>query len=284
MSTIPNSSLSSASSSSRTACGAPDATAVHAFVDLSVVIPAYNEELRIAPTLEALHAFLATLPLRSELLVVDDGSRDGTVTTVEALRDRMPNLRVVRQVPNRGKGAAVRLGMLTARGPIRVMCDADGSMPTAEMQRLLDEIISHRADIAIGSRYVGGKTAAKQPLYRRLWSRLCNQVIQRSLVPGIEDTQCGFKAFTGEAARELFGRSRIDGWAFDLEILALARHRGYTIAEVGVTWVDDGRSRVNPLKDMWKVVSEAWTIRENLRRGVYTRPARRGNDIAAVAG
>jgi dolichyl-phosphate beta-glucosyltransferase len=275
MSTISKASPSSSSSTS--------SSTAHAFVDLSIVIPAYNEELRIVPTLEALHAFLATLPLRSELLVVDDGSRDGTVATVEALRDRMPNLRVVRQVPNRGKGAAVRLGMLTARGPIRMMCDADGSMPAAEMQRLLDEIISHRADIAIGSRYVGGATAAKQPLYRRLWSRLCNQVIQRSLVPGISDTQCGFKAFTADAARELFGKSRIDGWAFDLEILALARRRGYAIAEVGVTWVDDGRSRVNPLKDMWKVVSEAWTIRKNLRSGVYSRPARLGID-ATVEG
>jgi dolichyl-phosphate beta-glucosyltransferase len=275
MSTISKASPSSSSSTS--------SSTAHAFVDLSIVIPAYNEELRIVPTLEALHAFLATLPLRSELLVVDDGSRDGTVATVEALRDRMPNLRVVRQVPNRGKGAAVRLGMLTARSPIRMMCDADGSMPAAEMQRLLDEIISHRADIAIGSRYVGGATAAKQPLYRRLWSRLCNQVIQRSLVPGIADTQCGFKAFTADAARELFGKSRIDGWAFDLEILALARRRGYAIAEVGVTWVDDGRSRVNPLKDMWKVVSEAWTIRKNLRSGVYARPARLGID-ATVEG
>lgn len=267
------SSLKSSSSSSSSSSTA------HSFVDLSIVIPAYNEALRIVPTLDKLHAFLATLPLRSEILVVDDGSRDATVATVEAERDRIPNLRVVRQVPNRGKGAAVRLGMLTARGPLRVMCDADGSMPAAEMQRLLDELIHHRADIAIGSRYVGGATAAKQPLYRRLWSRLCNQVIQRSLVPGIRDTQCGFKAFTAEAARELFGKSRIDGWAFDLEILALARRRGYAIAEVGVTWVDDGRSRVNPLKDMWKVMSEAWTIRKNLRSGVYARPAR---VIAAV--
>lgn len=252
-----------------------------AFVDLSIVIPAYNEEHRIVPTLEAVHRFLVTRGLRTEILVVDDGSRDNTVAVVEAKRAEIPGLRVVRQVPNRGKGAAVRLGMLTARGQIRVMCDADGSMPADEMTRLLDEIISHRAEIAIGSRYVGGKTAAKQPLYRRLWSRLCNQVIQRSLVPGISDTQCGFKAFTAEAARELFGKSRIDGWAFDLEILALARRRGYAIAEIGVTWVDDGRSRVNPLKDMWKVVSEAWTIRRNLRSGVYSRPAR---VIAAVDG
>ena len=107
-----------------------------------------------------------------------------------------------------------------------------------------------------------------------LWSRLCNKVIQRSLVPGVRDTQCGFKAFTAEAARDLFARGRIDGWAFDLEILALARRRGYAIAEVGVEWTDDGRSRVNPLKDMWKVIREALTIRKNLRRGVYNKACR----------
>jgi dolichyl-phosphate beta-glucosyltransferase len=247
---------------------------VPAFVDLSIVIPAYNEEHRILPTLERIHRFVSGGRLRTEILVVDDGSGDRTVAVVEEAAKHIPGLRVVRQVPNRGKGAAVRLGMLTARGPIRMMCDADGSMPAEEMTKLLDVIVSNRADIAIGSRYVDGKAAQGQPLYRRLWSRLCNQVIQRTLVPGIIDTQCGFKAFTAEAARELFGKARIDGWAFDLEILALARRRGYSIAEVGVTWTDDGRSRVSPLSDMWKVMSEAWTIRRNLRRGVYSRPAR----------
>jgi dolichyl-phosphate beta-glucosyltransferase len=176
----------------------------------------------------------------------------------------------VRQTPNRGKGAAVRRGMLSARGQIRVMCDADGSMPPQELPKLLAPIINCKAEIAIGSRYApGAKTDKKQPFYRVLWSRLCNRVIQKSLVPGVRDTQCGFKAFTAEAARDLFRYARIDGWAFDLEILALARRRCMQIAEVGVEWKDDGRSRVNPLKDMWKVIKEAMTIRRNLRRGVY---------------
>jgi dolichyl-phosphate beta-glucosyltransferase len=244
------------------------------FVDLSIVIPAFNEEHRIVPTLEGIYRFVSSQPLRTEILVVDDGSTDRTAAVVEELSQRMPGLRVVRQLPNRGKGAAVRLGMLTARGPIRMMCDADGSMPAEETTKLLGAIISHRADIAIGSRYLDGNGATSQPLYRRLWSRLCNQVIQRTLVPGIIDTQCGFKAFTAEAARELFGKSQVDGWAFDLEILALARRRGYSIAEISVTWTDDRRSRVNPLSDMWKVISEAWTIHRNLRRGMYDRPAR----------
>ena len=165
--------------------------------------------------------------------------------------------------------------MLQARGQIRVMCDADGSMPPEELPKLLAPITECKAEIAIGSRYVeGAKTDVKQPFYRVLWSRLANRVIQRSLVPGVRDTQCGFKAFTAEVARDLFALGRIDGWAFDLEILALARRRGFSIAEVGVEWKDDGRSRVNPFTDFWKVIREALTIRRNLRRGVYRNATR----------
>jgi glycosyltransferase involved in cell wall biosynthesis len=240
------------------------------FVDISIVVPAYNEEHRLPPTLERLHAFLSTQPLRYEIVVVDDGSKDQTCRVVEEHAERIPNLRLVRQLPNKGKGAAVRLGMLSARGQIRVMCDADCSMPPEQLPRLLAPIIACKAEIAIGSRYAeGAKTDVKQPLYRVLWSRLCNKVIQRSLVPGVRDTQCGFKAFTAEVARDLFRRAKIDGWAFDLEILALARRRGYTIEEVGVEWKDDARSRINPLKDMWKVIREALIIRRNLKSGVY---------------
>lgn len=240
------------------------------FVDLSIIVPAYNEERRLPPTLDRLHAFLAAQPLRYEIIVVDDGSRDNTCGVVEQSMDRIANLRLVRQVPNRGKGAAVRMGMLAARGQIRVMCDADCSMPPEELPRLLAPITACRAEIAIGSRYAeGARTDVKQPFYRVLWSRLANKVIQRSLVPGVRDTQCGFKAFTAEAARDLFGLAKIDGWAFDLEILALARRRGFAIEEVGVEWKDDPGSRINPLRDMWKVIREAMTIRRNLRKGVY---------------
>ncbi|HEX4416903.1 MAG TPA: dolichyl-phosphate beta-glucosyltransferase [Kofleriaceae bacterium] len=246
------------------------------FVDLSIVVPAYNEEHRLPPTLATLHAFLKTQALRWEIVVVDDGSRDATCAVVEAAMATIPNLRLVRQTPNRGKGAAVRLGMLAARGQIRVMSDADGSMSPDQLPRLLAPILACKAEIAIGSRYAdGAKSNIKQPAYRILWSRLANTLVQRSLVPGVRDTQCGFKAFTAEAARALFELGRIDGWAFDLEILALARRAGFEIAEVGVEWTDDRRSRVNPIKDMWKVVREAMTIRKNLRRGVYQQaPAR----------
>jgi glycosyltransferase involved in cell wall biosynthesis len=245
----------------------------HPFVDLSVIVPAYNEELRLMPTLDRLHRYLSAQKLSYEIIVVDDGSRDRTCDVVIAALPTIANLKLVRQVPNRGKGAAVRNGMLQARGQIRVMCDADGSMPPEQLPKLLAPIHACAASISIGSRYApGAKTDKKQPWYRVWWSRLANRVIQRSLVPGVSDTQCGFKAFTAEAARDLFASARIDGWAFDLEILALARRRAFDIAEVGVEWADDGRSRVNPIKDMWKVVREALTIRRNLRRGVYSLP------------
>jgi glycosyltransferase involved in cell wall biosynthesis len=239
-------------------------------VELSLIIPAYNEEQRLLPTLQRLHAHLSSQPLTYEILVVDDGSKDKTCDVVEAAMASIPHLGLLRQAPNRGKGAAVRRGMLAARGRIRVMSDADGAMPPEQLSRLLAPIRAGRVDIAIGSRYVAGaKTFVKQPRYRVLWSRLCNKVIQRALVPRVLDTQCGFKAFTAGAARDLFESATIDGWAFDLEILALARRRDFSIEEVGIEWKDDDRSRVNPLTDMWKVIREAMTIHCNIRRGVY---------------
>jgi glycosyltransferase involved in cell wall biosynthesis len=245
-------------------------TALLPFCDLSIVVPAYNEEHRIPPTLARLHGYLSRQPLRYEIVVVDDGSSDNTCGVVTLAMASIPNLRLVRQTPNRGKGAAVRRGMLAARGQIRVMCDADGSMPPEQLPKLLAPILACQASISIGSRYApGAKSDTKQPWWRVAWSRLANKMIQRSLVPGVKDTQCGFKAFTAEAARDLFAYGRIDGWAFDLEILALAKRRAFVIAEVGVEWKDDRRSRVNPLKDLWKVIREAVTIRRNLRRGVY---------------
>jgi dolichyl-phosphate beta-glucosyltransferase len=238
-------------------------------IDLSLIIPAFNEELRLLPTLERLHAHLSAGSMSYEILVVDDGSRDGTCRVVEEAAARIPHLVLVRQRPNRGKGAAVRRGMLAAGGRIRVMWDADSSMPPEELPRLLAPIAAGRTEIAIGSRYAKGARTVKQPRYRVWWGRLCNRFVQRWLVPRVLDTQCGFKAFTSRAALNLFTSATIDGWAFDLEILALARRRGFAIEEVGVAWKDDQRSRVNPLTDFWKVIREALTIRRNLDRGVY---------------
>lgn len=239
-------------------------------MELSVIIPAFNEEKRIAPTLQAIDAFLANKGLRYEILVVDDGSSDQTVALVERMAENMPALRCLATSRNRGKGHAVRAGMLASTGEVRIMCDADGSMPPEEMPKLLLPIFAGDADVAIGSRYAeGASTDMQQPGWRVAWSRLANRIIQRSLVAGIEDTQCGFKAFSAASAQAVFSRATIDGWAFDLEALALAKRMGYRISEHGVAWTDDERSRVSPVRDFIKVVREFWTIRGNLRRGYY---------------
>jgi dolichyl-phosphate beta-glucosyltransferase len=243
--------------------------AITSDVELSIVVPAYNEEQRIGPTIEALASFLDELDQTWEIVVVDDGSVDRTVALCQRLSARIAGLRVIATSPNRGKGHAVRVGMLAARGAVRVMCDADGSMPATELPRLLRPIADGTAAIAIGSRYAEGAAPNTQPRWRRAWSRLCNRVIQQTLVPGVRDTQCGYKAFTARAAHDLFGRATVDGWAFDLEVLALAKRLGHEVVEVGVAWTDDRRSRVNPLRDLGKVVREALAIKRNLRRGAY---------------
>ncbi len=240
-------------------------------MELSIIIPAFNEEERIAPTLLALDAFLAKQRIRYEILVVDDGSSDNTVVLVEAMGVKMTALRCIPSKRNRGKWHAVRVGMLAAKGEVRVMYDADGSMPAAELPKLITPIFSLETEIAIGSRYTGdADTQAAQPGWRVAWSRLANRIVQRSLVAGIRDTQCGFKAFSAEAAEAVFSRATIDGWAFDLEVLALASKLGYSIGEVGVVWSDDERSHINPVRDFLKVACEFATIRWNFKTGVYS--------------
>lgn len=242
-------------------------------MDVSVIVPAYNEELRIGPTLEALASFLVERGLEHEILVVDDGSADGTAALVETMRQEIAGLRCIATFPNRGKGHAVRVGMLAARGTIRVMYDADGSIPAIEIATLLAPILGGEADVAIASRYVpGARAGVAQPAWRRIWSRVVNLVVRRSLVPGIRDTQCGIKAFSAEAAARCFSRAQIDGWAFDLEILALARRLGYRVTEIGVSWRDDRRSRVSPLRDFLKILRDWAAIRSNFRRGAYRLP------------
>ncbi len=239
-------------------------------MELSIIIPAYNEEERIEPTLRSVSRFLRGLGLRYEILVVDDGSSDGTETLVNRLELEIPFLRCLSLSKNRGKGHAIRVGMLATMGDIRVMYDADGSMPVSELPKLLAPIFSERADIAIGSRYSDdASTTEAQPWWRVAWSRLANRVVRHSLAPGIRDTQCGFKAFSGAAANDIFARATIDGWAFDLEALALASRLKYRIAERGVVWRDDERSKISPLRDSVNVAREFWRIRRNLRHGRY---------------
>lgn len=242
---------------------------------LSVVIPAYNEAERLPATLKATAAWLLAQGMSYEVLVVDDGSTDRTREIVEAMRGELSHVHLIESSPNQGKGHVVRVGMLTARGQVRLFMDADNSTPASELPKLL-RAIELGADVAIGSRRTPGACfQAKPPLYRRLWSRLANRVVQAVLLDGIHDTQCGFKLFTAAAADATFQRCRTPGWGFDLEVLGLARRLGCRIAEVPVVWSDDRRSRIRPLRDACRITREFLRIRRGFREGAYDLPDQR---------
>ncbi len=235
-------------------------------MELSLIIPAFNEASRIEPTLRQAHRFLATRPTRFEIIVVDDGSTDDTVALVATLARELPGLRVLSCPNNRGKGYAVRLGMRAAAGRIRVFADADGSTPIAELDALL-RALGAGADVAIGSRYLlTSRVTRPQPWVRRAWSRLVNQVVQRTLLPGIVDTHCGFKAFTAAAATHAFAACTVDGWSFDLEVLARARAGGFRIQEVPVRWENDARSKAR-LRHLPQEFRQVYRLRQRLQQG-----------------
>jgi len=232
--------------------------------DLSVVIPAYNEAQRILPTLKSFHHYLSTQPLSFEIVVVSDGSTDATVACVQAFSIQNPEVRVIDYKYNKGKGYALRMGLLDAKGKWCVFSDADGSTPIEEVEKLLLPLHAGTADVVIGSRYIKGATIThKQPYYRRVWSRLSNKIMQRFLLPGIVDPHCGFKAFTQEAAQALFSNAEVNGWSFDLEILALARKFNLRITEVPVTWSNDDKSK-GRLRHLPREVASVRQIRKRV--------------------
>jgi dolichyl-phosphate beta-glucosyltransferase len=206
---------------------------------LSVVIPAFNEAERLPRTLGRLADYLRAFGRAHEILVVDDGSSDAT-----AERARAAGATVLRNDRNRGKGHAVRRGMLEARGQRRLMTDADLSTPIEELKRFL-ETMDRGFDVVIGSRALpGANIEVHQPWFRENMGRLYNLFVRALAVPGLRDTQCGFKLWTAAAARDAFAPARLDGFSFDVEALYLARKRGYRIAEVPVTWRNDAATRV----------------------------------------
>jgi dolichyl-phosphate beta-glucosyltransferase len=234
-------------------------------MELSLIIPAFNEALRIGPTLRGAHRFLAARPASFEIIVVDDGSTDDTVVLVTALAGELPGLRVLCSPANRGKGHAVRLGMRAATRSIRVFADADGSTPIEELDSLL-RALAAGADIAIGSRYLAASRVTRpQPWSRRVWSRLVNRVVQRGLLPGIADTHCGFKAFTAAAAAHTFAACTVDGWSFDLEVLARARAYRFCIQVVPVRWENDERSKAR-LRQLPQEFRHVYRLRQQLRQ------------------
>lgn len=213
-------------------------------IDLSIVIPAYNEEARITDTIKSFVSFLSQKTISYELIVVDDGSSDKTIEVVEDLGSTISNLRVIALTENKGKGAAVREGMLAAKGETRLFSDADGATPIEELDKVIQPLLEKKSDISIGSRYhETSEVQKKQPFYRVVWSRFANKIIQRILLPGVVDPHCGFKAFTSDAANALFNLSKINEWSFDLEILALAKKMNYRMSEIPVKWIHDERSK-----------------------------------------
>jgi glycosyltransferase involved in cell wall biosynthesis len=236
---------------------------------LSIVIPAYNEALRIELTLKRVLGCVEERGWDAEVLVVDDGSTDPTVDIVHHWMATHPRLRLIKNLENRGKGFSVRNGLLQAAGEIVMFTDADLSAPMEEGERLF-EALADGADVAIGSRWLDKqRQTIHQPLYRRFFGRCFNWVTRQVMGLPFKDTQCGFKAFKREAAQTIFRLQTIERWGFDPEILFIARKLKYRIVEVPVTWGHDERSRMSYLKDGMKMLQEMAEIRSNSLRGRY---------------
>lgn len=230
--------------------------------DLTVVIPAYNEEKRLADTLLAVITYLDQRDGRYEIVVVDDGSDDATATVAEGFGPR--GVQLERLPYNQGKGAATRRGVLASRGQLVLLTDADLSTPIAELPKL--EAHLGDADLVLGSRAVrGSRITRHQPLYRELMGKTFNKIVRLAGVRGISDTQCGFKLLKGEPARSLFADLVTPGFAFDVELVWLARRRGYRVVEVGVTWENSPSSRVHPLSDPPRMLMEIARFRRHHR-------------------
>lgn len=233
---------------------------------LSVVIPAHNEENRLPASLEQVFRFLALQAFTSEIIVVENGSSDRTLEIAQEFARKHETLRVIQS--DRGKGAAVRRGMLEARGEYRFMCDADLSMPVEEIVKFLPPALE-TFDIAIASREAKGAVRYNEPPYRHLGGRGINFIIQALILPGLNDTQCGFKCFRAGAAEDIFRRQTLPGWSFDIELLYIARRLGYRIHEVPIHWYYHSDTKVSALRDALRMIRDIFRIHANARRGLY---------------
>lgn len=249
---------------------------------LSIIIPAYNEESRLGSTLEAIAAYLARETWNAEVIVCDDGSRDGTVALVEAFAARHPAFRVSRAPHNQGKGAAVRRGMLEAKGEFLLFTDADLSAPIGEAKKLL-YWLEEGYDVAIGSRALPdpGVTIEAQTK-RKFIGRVFNFLVQRLIGLPLQDTQCGFKAFRHETGKRLFELQRLDGFSFDVEVLYLAQHQGFSVREVAVNWAHVPASRVNLIMDSLKMFRDLLRIRSMHRHTPRPTPQPTGKVMSRV--
>lgn len=232
---------------------------------LSVVIPCFNEERRLPATIEDVLAYLRRQPYASEVVIVDDGSTDGTAAFVRPRRSNAPTLRLVSHSPNRGKGYAVRRGLLEARGEVRLFMDADNSTRIAEVEGFWP-CFAEGADVVIGSRaFAGARIEVRQSWPKVLAGRLGNRLIRALAVPGIRDTQAGFKAMTARVAEAVAPLLSVDGFGFDIELLALARREGLAIREVPIRWRNDFESKVRA-RDYVRVLGTVFRVRRTVAR------------------
>lgn len=232
---------------------------------LSVVIPAYNEEKRLGQTLRRIGDYLAAQPYDWEVIVVDDGSTDRSVEVARGA-DLGGRLRIEQHGRNRGKGAAVRTGMAASRGQFVLFSDADLSTPI-EMIEKFWPLFERGYDIVIGSRGLPeSQIKVHQPWWRETMGRIFNLLVRLLVLPGIHDTQCGFKMFTRRAADVLVAQCRLDGWAFDVELLATARRRGFRVAEVPIEWINSPDTRVRAMSASLQMLVDLLRLRRRLKR------------------
>ena len=239
--------------------------------DLSIIIPAYNEESRLPETLAKIAAYTRASQRSTEVLVVDDGSTDGTVAAAQTMLDKLPAMRIISNGVNRGKGFSVRHGMLQARGRIALFSDADLSAPIEEADKLL-AAVDDSFDVAIGSRAIDRSLiSAHQSPFREFAGIVFNTVVRLCLRLPFVDTQCGFKAFRREPCKIIFAQQRIERFGFDPELLYLARHHGLRSTEIPVRWAHSPGTKVSMLRDSLQMFADVFIIRWNALAGRYPR-------------
>jgi glycosyltransferase involved in cell wall biosynthesis len=234
---------------------------------LSIIIPAHNEESRLPATFDKIAAFLKAQPYAAEVIIVENGSSDRTYSLAQGYMASIPGLKVIHE-EERGKGLAVKRGMREARGEYRFICDADLSMPIAEIRKFLPPNLPSM-EIAIGSREAVGAIRYNEPGYRHFIGRVFNLMVRIMALPGLQDSQCGFKMFRGDIAAEVFPLQTLTGMSFDVEVLFIAHRKGYRIAEVAIPWYFNPDSRVRLFRDSFRMFFDLVSIRLNALRGRY---------------
>ena len=234
---------------------------------LSIVIPAHNEENRLPETLKQVIRYLEKQPFASEVIVVENGSTDRTSAIAREFAEKNGNVKAI-QNDWRGKGLAIQRGVKEAKGEYVFMCDADLSMPVEEISKFIPPQLNN-VDIAIGSREAPGAVRYNEPYYRHFTGRVFNTLIRLLVLPTLQDTQCGFKCIRADVARDIFRYQTLTGWAFDVELLYIARHHGYQIVEIPIDWYFNADSKISVLRDSLRMFLDLLLIRRNAWRGLY---------------